>query len=347
MTILNGIKILDFSRLLPGPLATKQLLKMGAEVIKVEHPDKPELIKMIPPYINGISASYCMLNEDKIIHAIAYDTEDGKQQIYELVKEVDVVVESFRPGTMERLGFSYEKFIQLNPGIVFVSATSYGQDGPYSHLAGHDLNFMALSGLLSLNTYEDKIVVPSFQLSDLYGGSQQVVNAVLLGIVEKMKRGKGGWYDISITESTMPMASLIASSVWQYQETHTLGLLNGKLPNYTVYQCKDNKYLVFAGLEPKFWKKFCQRIDKPEWALYNLMELVQKTEIKQELGAMFRTKSRDAWIEYFQEDDICITPVYDLNETTKDIHFVTKNTFETSNKSNIPKGWNLGIRKKK
>jgi len=200
---LENIKILDFSRLVPGPLATRQLIQMGAEVIKIEHPDKPEIIRMIPPFEDGLSVAYLMMNRGKDVRQIAYDTAEGKQLIFELVKSADVVVESFRPGTMAKLGFGYEDFNQINPNIIYISATAYGQSGPYAGYAGHDLNFMAISGLLSLNKSKDGITIPTFQMADIYGGTDKIVQATLAGILQRQKDGKGGWYDVSITEATL------------------------------------------------------------------------------------------------------------------------------------------------
>lgn len=341
---LEEINILDLSRLVPGPFATRQLMQMGAKVIKVEHPQKPEIIRMIPPFENGVSAAYRMMNQGKDIRQIAYDTALGKKLVYELATTADVLVESFRPGVMADLGFSYETLKALNPQLIYVSATGYGQSGPYAHLAGHDLNFMALSGLLMLNKMEGEITIPTFQLADIYGGTDKIVQAVLAGILERQKTGVGAWYDISITEAAMPMAALAASAAWHHTEIAT-DMLTGNLPNYTVYTCKDNKHLIFAGLEAKFWSIFCERINKPGWANIAVTELANRSDIKSELTVFFKTKTRAEWLVFFKDYDICISPVLTLEETLENPHFKARGTFLYDKDAKIPEGWSLGIRK--
>ncbi|QBQ40499.1 CoA transferase [Sphingobacterium psychroaquaticum] len=341
---LEGIKILDLSRLVPGPFATRQLMQMGAEVTKVEHPQKPEIIRMIPPFENGVSAAYRMMNDGKDIRQIAYDTAIGKDMVYELAAAADVLVESFRPGVMADLGFSYETLRELNPQLIYISATGYGQSGPYAHQAGHDLNFMALSGLLLLNKMQHEITIPTFQLADIYGGTDQIVQAVLAGILERQKTQTGAWYDISITEATLPMAALAASAAWHKTEIAT-DMLSGNLPNYTVYKCRDNRHLVFAGLEAKFWRIFCELIDKPGWAAIAITELANRPDIKNELTEFFKTKTRAEWLSFFEDYDICISPVLTVQETLEDPHFKARGIFQYDKDAKIPEGWHLGVRK--
>ena len=344
MEILNGIKILDFSRLLPGPMATKQLLQMGAEVIKIEHPRKPELTRLIPPFEGDISVCYLMVNEGKEMLEVEYETEIGRNKIYEIVKEVDVIVETFRPGTMKSLGFDYDTLKQINPNLIYISCTSYGQSGPYAHLAGHDLNFMAISGLLASNKNEDgEIVMPPYQIADLYGGTEKIISSVLLGIIQRFKTGKGDWFDISITEATLAMNALLAPPVWYNEAEKALDILSGKLPNYTVYKCKDHKFIVLAGLEEKFWQNLCDVLGKIEWKKENLISLKFRHDIKEELADLFLTKTRDEWTVFFKDVEVCFSPVLEFEESLSDSHLVAKNSFLVSEKSNLPIGFDLGI----
>ena len=345
MNILNGIKILDFSRLLPGPMATKQLMQMGAEVIKIEHPNKPELTQLIPPFENNISVSHLMVNAGKENRKIAYETEEGRKEIYDLVKEVDVIVETFRPGTMKNLGYDYETLKAINPNIIYVSCTSYGQSGPYSHLAGHDLNFIALSGLLASNKDKDgNVTMPPFQIADLYGGTEQIINAVLLGVIQKLKTNRGNWFDISITEASLAMNALMAPPVWSKEPDKAMDILSGKLPNYSLYKCKDNKYVVLAGLEEKFWQIICTLFDREEWKKETLITLKNRHDIKEELDEFFLTKTRAEWIDFFEGTDVCFSPVLEFEETLTNTHFNVKNSFKFSRESGNPIGFSLGIK---
>lgn len=347
MKILNGIKILDFSRLLPGPMATKQLMQMGAEVIKIEHPNKPELTRLIPPFEEGVSVSYLMVNKGKEIRQIYFETAEGRNEIYELVKEVDVLIETFRPGTMQKLGYDYETLKAINPKLIYVSCTSYGQTGPYAHLAGHDLNFMAYSGLLANNKdLNGNITMPSFQVADLYGGTEQIINAVLLGIIQCSKTNKGDWFDISITESSLAMNALLAPPIWYEQKELALDILSGKLPHYTIYKCLDEKFIVLAGLEDKFWQQVCEALNKVEWKSENLTTLIHRQDIREELIQIFQTKTRKQWIDFFKDKEVCFSPVLEFEETLTDPHFIEKKSFEYSEVSGRVIGFNLGIKQK-
>jgi len=345
MNILNGIKILDFSRLLPGPMATKQLMQMGAEVIKIEHPNKPELTRLIPPFEGNVSVSHLMVNEGKLTKQIAYETPEGREEIYQLVKDMDVLVETFRPGTMKKLGFDYETLKAINPKLIYVSCTSFGQKEPYAHLAGHDLNFIALSGLLASNKdKEGNITMSPYQIGDLFGGTEQIINAVLLGIIQRSKTENGNWFDISITEATLVMNVLMAPPVWYNQPDQALDILSGKLPNYSLYKCKDNKYVVLAGLEDKFWQIICTLFGKEEWKKENLISLKHRSDIKEELDRLFLTKTRAEWITFFEGTDVCFSPVLEFEETLTDLHFIEKNSFTISVNSKKPIGFSLGIK---
>lgn len=345
MEILKGIKILDFSRLLPGPMATKQLMQMGAEVIKIEHPQKPELTQLIPPFENNISVSHLMVNNGKEILKVAYETEQGRREIYELVKDMDVLVETFRPGTMQKLGFDYETLKAINPKLIYVSCTSFGQSGPYSHLAGHDLNFIALSGLLASNKDKNgKVIMSPFQLADLYGGTEQIINSVLLGIIQRFNTNQGNWFDVSITEVSLAMNALMAPAVWYKESDQALDILSGKLPNYSLYQCKCNNYVVLAGLEDKFWQIICTLFNKEEWKKENLASLKYRLDIKEELDQLFLAKTREEWITFFEGSDVCFSPVLDFEETLSDVHFVAKESYKYTEDGEHIIGFNLGIR---
>ena len=216
----------------------------------------------------------------------------------------------------------------------------------HSDLAGHDLNFMAISGLLASNKDENgNVVMPPFQVADLFGGTEQIISSVLLGIIQRTNTGVGDWFDISITEASLSMNALLAPPIWYNEAEQAMDVLGGKLPNYSIYKCKDDKFIVLAGLEEKFWQNICDVLDKPEWKSENLVSLKFKPEIKEELNKIFLTKTRDEWTIFFGGTEVCFSQVLEFEETLHNDHLKEKNSFIISEKSELPIGFGLGIKK--
>lgn len=329
---LAGVCVLDISRLLPGPLAGKMLADMGAEVIKIEDPNAPDDTRNYPPFINNQqSVYYAALNAGKKSLALDLRKEADKAVFLQMVREADVVLESFRPGVLAQIGIDYQTLSQINPRIVLVSLTGYGQQSPYQHQAGHDLNYLAVSGLLGQNRQANgQPLIPNAQIADVAGGAYMAVTACLAALLHCEKTGKGDWVDVAMTDGLLPLLSL---AIAEYRatgvDTHTgQTLLSGALPNYNVYECaEDGQWMALGALEPKFWARFCQAVDKPEWIsriVPNQPETVQTVlEVKQ----LFRAQSRSYWIALAAQNDMCLTPVNNLSDLLNEPHFTARQSF--------------------
>lgn len=329
---LTGLRILDLSRLLPGPLGTMLMADMGAEVIKIENPESPDYVRMFPPYLNGESVHALMYNRGKKNLFINYQTDEGRAEFLEMVKTADVVVEQFRPGYLDRLGLGYEVARQLNPRVIYVSVTGYGQTGPYAHLAGHDLNYLGVSGVLSL-TGDPAVAptVPGVQLADIAGGSYGCVMGTLAALYAREHTGRGQHVDVSMTDVVMPLLT-VAYALFAGGMSPVRGQmpLSGGQPNYGVYQTKDQpdgrtRYVVLGTLEPKFWQKFCTLIQKPDWLKFILPQNPeQSADYKAQIQALFLERTQADWVAFGMEHDLLITPVNNLADLEHDPHLVAR-----------------------
>lgn len=329
---LQNIRVLDVSRLLPAPLATMLLADMGAEVIKIEDPSNPDPIRNYPPFIENNSAYFLAVNRGKKSLALSLQNACGLKVLYELVKTCNVFIESFRPGIAKKIGIDYDTLKLLKPDIIYISLTGYGQFGEYAQKAGHDLNYLGYSGILSLNKDDNgKPVIPGIQIADIVCGSQMAVNACLGAIIQQLKTGRGCYLDVSMVDASLMLLSLPMAAVWatQHQQldsaTYSLltGALMGNLLNYNVYKCKDEKYVVLGALEPKFWIAFCEGVQHPEWV--KEMPTAGNVALKKEIESVFLLKTRLEWIEFANSVDCCLTPVYELNEVENDVHIKSRN----------------------
>jgi crotonobetainyl-CoA:carnitine CoA-transferase CaiB-like acyl-CoA transferase len=325
---LEGIRILDFTRLLPGPLGTHLLSEMGAEITKIESPKRLDYVRFYPPIMDGNSVLFHLLNVDKNCLFINYETKDGLAQIKEKIATSDVLIEQFRPGTMAGFGLSFEDVKNINPDIVYISVTGYGQTGEYRDKAGHDLNYMALSGLLDLNKDEHgKPVVPGFQVADIAGGSYMLLSAVTSGLLAQHRTKKAQYIDLALLDAVMPMGA-VAHGMEQggasYKKTP---ILSGFLVNYNVYECQDKKWIALGALELKFWNTFCNMIQKPEWIAQNDSELINGVFDKSKLDKLFSEKNREEWLTLAEDYDICLTPVLSVEEANKQANMISRKVF--------------------
>lgn len=319
---LLGLKILDLTRLLPGPLATMLLADMGAEVIKIEAPKFYDYARDFPPHLGGESIAYLSFNRSKRNLCLDYQSPEGKEIFLNLVKEADIVIEQFRPGVMDKMGLGYEDLKKINPKIIYVSITGYGQTGPYAHLAGHDLNYITLAGLLSGNQLSAP-QVPLPQIADIAGGSYMAVIGCLSAIYARQKTRVGQFVDISMMDGVMPLAINAQAAYLLANQLipRDLMFLSGGLLNYGIYPCKNNRYIALGTLEAKFWERFCEIVNKPEWK----NRIVYKTQAelhqyKQELTDLFLQEDAEYWAELGLKHDLLLNVVYELNEVEKDPH---------------------------
>ena len=265
--LLAGLKVLDFTSLLPGPVATLMLADLGAEVLKVESPTRMDLARMMPPYVDAagqVSCLHAYLGRNKRCLVLDLKREQGRLLIERLMREqgFDVVVEQFRPGVMERLGLSYERLSGIAPGLIYCSLTGYGQSGPYRERAGHDINYLALAGVMSYSgTREGGPVAMGIQVADVGSGSNNAVIGVLAAVIHRMSTGEGQRIDISMTDGMFlhHVVSGIRTLVGEEDPGLETEILNGS-SLYGFYQTSDGGYLSFGGLEPQFLTAFLEGI---------------------------------------------------------------------------------------
>ncbi len=314
---LSSLKILDFSTLLPGPYATLMLADMGATVLKVESPTRPDLVKVLPPMVDGGSAADHYLNRNKQSLALDLKQPESIAIVKKLIKEYDIVVEQFRPGVMKRLGLDYETLKQVNPNLIYCSITGYGQTGPYLNRAGHDLNYLAIAGTASYTGRKESGPLPlGVQLADLAGGSHHAVMGILAANIQRLSTGTGQHIDISMTDAAFALngmsgaASLASGQDSQVEEDW----LNGG-SFYDYYQSQDGRYFSVAGLEPAFITNLANALDEPKLLrLVNMGDAKVQQELKALLKQRFSEKSFDYWCDLFATLDCCVEPMLSINE---------------------------------
>lgn len=321
MGILNGLKILDFSTLLPGPFATMMLADMGADVIKIESPHREDLIKHLSPMDGELSAAYAHLNRSKRSLALDLKLEDAREVVYQLVQEYDIVVEQFRPGIMDKLGVGYEKLKQVNPKVIFCSITGYGQTGPLSNRAGHDINYLSLAGVASYSSRKNQAPVPSgIQVADLAGGSMPAVIGILSAVYHRQQTGEGQYIDISITDAVFSLNAMFGPGYLVRgvePESESLLLNGGHF--YDYYETKDHRYFSVGSLEPAFQARLCELIGDQQ--LINLSSSPRREDqsvFKKILTETFKQKTFREWLELIGDDfDGCVEPVLHFSEAVE------------------------------
>lgn len=309
---LAGYKVLDFTKLLPGPLATLWLAQQGAEVIKVEDPASPDPIRDYPPLHDGVSVYYAALNAGKRSLAIDFRSVEGRQIIYRMVQQVDVVIEQYRPGVMAAFGLDYASLKQINPKIIFVSITGYGQTGPMAHFPGHDINYLSYAGVLdSLRNADGTPIIPTAQIADIAGGSMMALNAVTTALLHRERTGLGQHADVPMV-SALPYLNAL-----RWTEEQTTGQfkarLSGRLACYNIYICADERHVALGALEPKFWQRFCQLVDHPEWAARIIDE--DQTPLIDEVAHLFKSQPLLFWTDRLEAAEVCLSPVLTLQES--------------------------------
>jgi alpha-methylacyl-CoA racemase len=259
---LAGLKILDFSTLLPGPLATLILAEAGADVLKIERPGTGDDMRSFPPFVDGESALFALLNRGKRSLALDLKRGDAWTTLEPLVRDADVLVEQFRPGVMERLGLGYERLKTINPRLVYCSITGYGQDGPKANVVGHDLTYLAEAGVLSQATLGS---VPPVLAADIAGGAYPAVMNILMALRQRDATGRGSYLDIAMAEQSLTFAVGGLAELWASGKAPGPAgwLLTGGSPRYQMYATADGQWLAAAPLEEKFWQRFCALIELP------------------------------------------------------------------------------------
>ncbi|WP_174733332.1 CaiB/BaiF CoA transferase family protein [Mesobacillus harenae] len=330
MGALSGVKVLDLSRLLPGPYCTLMMADYGAEVIKIEEPGKGDYIRWRKPAIEGIGARHLTINRNKKSVELNLKTEEGKRIFKKMAESADVILESFRPGVMDRLGLGYEEISKVNKGIVYCSLTGYGQTGPYRNLPGHDINYIGYSGILGLIGEKDgKPVVPGVQIADIGGGALMALSGICMALFHRVRSGQGQYIDVSMMDGAVSWLYASASDYFASGKTPERGntRLDGHFAYYHVYQTKDKKYLSVGASEFKFWKRICELIGKPEWTeLHEGSGEVQK-QLKLDLSELFRQKNQQEWLDLLANEDTCVGPVNDIDQIFEDPQIIDRELF--------------------
>jgi len=329
MKLLEGFKIIDFTRLLPGPLATHMLAQMGAEVIKIESPKRMDYVREGMKKVGEASHLFHQLNHNKEAKLLDYEEQAGREEVRELIRKADALIEQFRPGAMESWGLGYEEVKKLNPGIVYVSLTGYGQNGEFRNEAGHDVNYLAQSGILSLlKDGQGQPTVPDTQFADICG-AYMAVAGMQAALLKKARTGEGSFVDVSLCDSVLPFLAIPYSLNSAGLDYRLFNVINGKVAvNYAVYECADGKWISVGALEMKFWNKLCELLGKEAWKRNHQLELMNHVFPKQEVIDLFKSKTRDQWATICQAKDVCVAPVLEIEELENFSYHREKETFE-------------------
>jgi crotonobetainyl-CoA:carnitine CoA-transferase CaiB-like acyl-CoA transferase len=317
---LDGVRVLDLTRLLPGAYCSLLLADMGADVVKVEPPGAGDYMRWYPPLIDGQSVLFNALNRNKRSLVINLKSEAGRDLFKEMVREADVVVEGNRPGVMERLGLGWPVLREINPRLVMCAITGYGQTGPWAQRAGHDLNYMAVAGALSLNARAGEAPHPlAVQVADIGGGGQGAALAILGALLEVARGGSGRFLDVSMTDGAFTWLAVPLSQVRAEGQTIPRGQhrLTGRYACYGVYECADGRFMSVGALEPKFWRALCEALERPDLIEQQYIEGEAQERLRSELTSLFAGRPRAEWEERLAGLEVCCEPVLELDEVAR------------------------------
>jgi crotonobetainyl-CoA:carnitine CoA-transferase CaiB-like acyl-CoA transferase len=290
MQPLEGIKILNLTRLLPGDAAMRMLAGFGAEITPIQLPD------------------------------FDLNTPAAKARLLELAAGADVLVESFRPGVMERMGLGYETLCAANERLIFVAITGYGQHGPYAGLAGHDINYLSLAGVLDVSGVKDgSPTIPGVQIADLAGGSMQAVIGILLALVERQKTGRGRLVDVSMLHGSLWMMAIpLMLHAAGRPTARGDAFLTGRYACYHLYEAAGGRWLSVGALEPKFWANLCRALGCEKFIADQFAEGTRQEEVVSAVAAIFRTRTAEEWFERLKDRDVCVMPVRSVAEVVEE-----------------------------
>ncbi len=314
---LSGVRILDFSQLLPGPLCTQHLADMGAEVLKIENRTTGDAARPSPT--GELPMLFLLANRNKRSLAVDLRQPEGVALVHKLVKDADIVVEGFRPGVMARLGMSYAVLCEINPRLVYCSITGYGQDGPYAAKGGHDINYQALAGILEQTGVAGGAPTPgNFQAADLAGGVLSAAMGILAALFDAKRSGKGRHVDIAMTDCAMAHTIMSLAAVESYGEGRPMprgdDYTSGRLPCYGVYATADARHLALGAIEPNFWQNFCMAAQRPDLIEQGWAMGADAAPAKAAIAALIASRSLAEWSALLENVDGCATPVLRLDE---------------------------------
>ena len=334
---LAGLKIIDLTRLLPGPVCTWHLASMGARVIKIEDKGAGDYARLFfqtkdEQESNTPSVFYRAFNANKEVVFLDLKNAEDKSSFLQLVATADLVIESFRPGVMDRLGLGPEALLKINPSLVYCAITGYGMSGTWQNLACHDINSLALTGVLDqLRDREGRPILPNIQIADVLGGSVSAAMGCLAALWRAQRSGEGSIVDISMTDGVL--AHNVTAQVAVHNLGHALGpcedLLNGGVPCYNLYQSQDGAWFALGALELKFWEVFCETLERAEWSKkhWSLGQVVGGEDaqaLHEAVQELIGSKTREFWETKFTGIDCCFTPVLSLEETMQHPLFIER-----------------------
>lgn len=324
MLPLSGVRILDLTRLLPGPFATMVLGDLGADVVKVEDPASADWLRHLPPLSGEQSDAFHAVNRNKRSLALDLRRPEGAAAFLRLVQGADAVVESYRPGVMDRLGIGYERLRAANPRVVLCSISGFGQDGPYALRAGHDLDYCAYAGVLAANGPPERPFPLGVQVADVAGGAWPAATGILAALLRAKATGQGAHVDVSMTEGALALLAMtlgIASA--RGTPLGRAELLTGGAACYGVYRTKDGRFVAFGALEPKFFGAFCAAVGRPDLA----DRQHDGGGPREELEAIFAARTREDWAAFALQHDVCLAPVLEGDEPREDPQLRARGAF--------------------
>jgi crotonobetainyl-CoA:carnitine CoA-transferase CaiB-like acyl-CoA transferase len=324
---LSGFKVLDLSRLLPGPFCSMLLADMGADVIKVEDPKQGDYIRWWPPLIGKNSGFHVVLNRNKRSLTLNLKLPEGKELFKRFVREADVLLEGFRPGVMTKLGLGYETLKIINPQLVYCSITGYGTEGQRAQKAGHDINYLALNGVLSHSGREGQPSMTGVQIADLGGGALLAAFSIVTALLVRERLGVGQFIDVPMMDGALAWNCLRWGKYLGDKQIPSPGddFLNHGFACYNIYETRDGRHMSLGALEPQFWKAFCLAAKRPEWNQPNYFEPgPHQQALQQEVASFFRQRTLTDWIDHFKGIDCCCEPIMNLAEVMEDPDMKTR-----------------------
>src|SRR5213594_4107951 len=301
---LAGIRVLDLTRLLPGPMATLHLADLGADVIKIEDTDAGDYGREMCRTREGMSDFFRLVNRNKRAIRLDLKRPPGREVFLRLAKGADVLVEGFRPGAMAKLGIGYDALAAVNPRLVYCSITGYGQDGPYADRAGHDINYIGYAGVGDQIGTEEAPVVPNFQIADLLGGALTSVMGILAALIDSKSSGRGRHVDVAMTDAVFAHAILPLLGNLEHGKAarRGTGMLGGGLPCYNVYRTRDGRWMAVGALERKFWETLCDILGCGELKGKHIVYGEEARPVRGRLAAAFASRTQDEWSEVFARE---------------------------------------------
>lgn len=323
---LAGIRVLDFSRLIPGNFATLMLAELGAEVIKVEDAKHGDPTRHLPPSVDGQGLYHLLLNRGKKSVAVDLRAPGTQELLNPLLNHADIVVESFRPSTARSIGVSAEQLRASRPRLIHCAITGYGQTGPNAEKPGHDLNYVAEGGLLAVDR-PGIVNLPRMFIADVGGGAMSAVAGILAALFARERTGVGASLDISMHDAVLYWMMLPAARELMSGGARAIGELPtfGRHATYNVYDTKDGERVALGALEPKFWQTFCDAVGRPDWKARQNSDEADQGALLDEVRALFLTRSRGEWLELFSSQSACLSSVNSAGEAMADPHVTARN----------------------